>query len=377
MKISIKFLFVFLLVLTTNISLLKSQFTVCDECEAGFVKTIIKSKDDEVFLKIGDNRYRITYESYKCCNTSGACTYGVRILKVVGVTDNPTNQDLTVQLYTEILRHIIKNSKRYLDLPDNVTGFAFEVAYPSCLPNKLNATFSCSPNCCKIKFQLMVNGLSGQVANKTYFLNSDCGNVVNQSCVSLCEAPNGILTNEQFYFATNIVECNEDCYWTLNGNNIDDVVGENNWFGSKNNKDVIFKTNNIERVRLYKDGKIAMGSNGNTPVVVPDGYLLGIKGKLITEEIMVQLYGTWPDYVFGSQYKLMDLSEVEKYVVKNKSLPGIPNEQEVKEKGGIELGQLNKLLLEKLEENTLYLINLSKQNEALRKEVEILKEKVK
>jgi hypothetical protein len=74
----------------------------------------------------------------------------------------------------------------------------------------------------------------------------------------------------------------------------------------------------------------------------------------------------WNDYVFHDDYKLMPLSELESFVNANKHLPEIPSEKEVIE-NGINIGEMNALLLKKIEELTLYVIELKKQLDQLNK----------
>lgn len=84
---------------------------------------------------------------------------------------------------------------------------------------------------------------------------------------------------------------------------------------------------------------------------------------------------TWADYVFEPSYKLMPLSEVETFVKAEKHLPNVPSEQELKAEGA-DVMQLNKILMEKVEELTLYLIQQNKDTEALKMQLETLKAKV-
>jgi|GEM_PF-4689354 len=102
---------------------------------------------------------------------------------------------------------------------------------------------------------------------------------------------------------------------------------------------------------------------------------LAVNGSIRAREIIVELTG-WSDHVFEPDYRLKPLSEVEDYIVRNKHLPGIPSEQEVL-KSGIEVGQMQALLVGKLEELTLYVIELEKQNRILREALEELRAKIK
>ncbi|SNY94132.1 fibronectin type III domain-containing protein [Flagellimonas pacifica] len=96
-------------------------------------------------------------------------------------------------------------------------------------------------------------------------------------------------------------------------------------------------------------GNVAIGTSS-----VPSGYRLAVDGHIRTREIRVD-QDTWPDYVFKEGYDLPTLEEIQKYIKEKGHLPNIPSAKEV-EANGIELGQMNKLLLEKIEELTLYII---------------------
>ncbi len=86
---------------------------------------------------------------------------------------------------------------------------------------------------------------------------------------------------------------------------------------------------------------------------------LGIRGKLTASEVQVKV-GGWADYVFKNNYPLPSLSQVENHINQKGHLINIPSAKEVEQKG-IDLGEMNKLLLEKIEELTLYTIAQEKQ----------------
>jgi len=89
-------------------------------------------------------------------------------------------------------------------------------------------------------------------------------------------------------------------------------------------------------------------------------YNLYVKGGILTEEVKVQLQANWPDYVFAKDYKLSSLKEVETFISKNQHLPDLPSAENVKQ-DGINLGEMNSILLKKIEELTLYVIELEKK----------------
>ncbi len=119
-------------------------------------------------------------------------------------------------------------------------------------------------------------------------------------------------------------------------------------------------TDGIERMRIDANGNLCIGT------INPKGYKLAVAGNVIAESVKVALQGSWPDYVFKSENKLLSLPEVEKYVREKSHLPEMPSEAEVK-KEGIDLGQMDAKLLKKIEELTLYMIEQNRDFTEMRK----------
>ncbi len=120
--------------------------------------------------------------------------------------------------------------------------------------------------------------------------------------------------------------------------------------------------NNAFLVKLGAYGRFVVKGDGRTGIGTssPDAaYMLDVAGKIRACEVRVSTAGNWCDYVFGEQYKLMSLAELDQYIKANHHLPEIPTTEEV-EAEGIELAQMNVLLLKKVEELTLYAIQLEK-----------------
>ncbi len=115
------------------------------------------------------------------------------------------------------------------------------------------------------------------------------------------------------------------------------------------------------------------GGNVGIGTATPDANL-AVNGDIHAHEVRVDMIG-WPDYVFENDYKLRSLEAVEKYIKKNKHLPGIPSEAEVIENGA-NLGEMNAKLLQKIEELTLYLIEQNKQLGKQNQEIEALKARI-
>jgi hypothetical protein len=117
-----------------------------------------------------------------------------------------------------------------------------------------------------------------------------------------------------------------------------------------------------------------MFDDNNVPLNIGDHKLV-VNGSALFTKAVVRLTNTWPDYVFEPTNKLPTLAEVEAYIAKHKHLEGVPSAAEVKEKG-IDIGDNQTILLKKVEELTLYMIELNKKVEVLAKENEALKKKV-
>lgn len=142
-----------------------------------------------------------------------------------------------------------------------------------------------------------------------------------------------------------------------------------------------FTTGNVQRGYLWNTGSdmqlgtsVATGRlflnasqvRVGTSIEAPADYKFAVGGKVICEELRVKLQsGGWPDYVFHKDYKLATLTEVEKYIKENSHLPNIPSAAEV-EKNGIAVGDMQKRLIEKVEELTLYVIELEKKMNELK-----------
>jgi len=93
-------------------------------------------------------------------------------------------------------------------------------------------------------------------------------------------------------------------------------------------------------------------------------FKLSVDGKLVAKSIFVTMQN-WADYVFADDYKPMSLYEVEAYYKTNKHLPEIPSEAEVLE-NGIDVGEMNKLLLKKIEEMTVLMVQQQKEIDELK-----------
>ena len=119
---------------------------------------------------------------------------------------------------------------------------------------------------------------------------------------------------------------------------------------------IVFGTNSAHRMSIGKDGRVAIGSLNNPAT----GYLLSVNGDIIAEEVRVQLAAAWPDYVFEKGYDLLSLEEVQHVIDEKGHLPGIPSASEIDEEG-LDVGDMQVKMMEKIEELTLHIIALNER----------------
>jgi len=121
------------------------------------------------------------------------------------------------------------------------------------------------------------------------------------------------------------------------------------------------------------DGQMTIGITDQADFPDSD-YLLAVDGKAIFESVRVELSAIWPDYVFAKDYDLKPLHVLASEIDKLGHLPGVPSATEVEEEG-IDLGDMQAVMLEKIEELTLYVIDQQRMIEKLQLEVETLRKK--
>ncbi|MES2776447.1 MAG: hypothetical protein V4722_19880 [Bacteroidota bacterium] len=121
---------------------------------------------------------------------------------------------------------------------------------------------------------------------------------------------------------------------------------------------VAFYTNSANRIFIAANGNIGIGTDN--PV-----NKLSVNGDIRSREVTVET-ANWPDYVFEQEYKLRPLAEVEQFIIQHKHLPEIPTANDM-HSNGLKLGDLQKKMMEKIEELTLYIIQQQKQIDHLLK----------
>jgi hypothetical protein len=120
------------------------------------------------------------------------------------------------------------------------------------------------------------------------------------------------------------------------------------------------------------DGFVGIGTTDFSHGANTSYFKLAVAGNIHTYEVIVET--VWGDFVFDKSYKLKSLSEVEKYINEQKHLPGVPSADDVA-KNGVSVGQTESILLQKIEELTLYMIDLKKENELLKDRISKIENK--
>jgi hypothetical protein len=123
----------------------------------------------------------------------------------------------------------------------------------------------------------------------------------------------------------------------------------------------------------FKTGIVSIGTQlpSNTQLGT-NGFKLAVAGGVIAEEVVIKIQSAWPDYVFEPGHEKLTLTELENFIVLHRHLPEIPSSAEVAD-NGINVEEMNVVLLKKIEELTLYVIELKKETNALSAEIEMLK----
>ncbi|MBU4487206.1 MAG: hypothetical protein KKD38_09800, partial [Candidatus Delongbacteria bacterium] len=121
-----------------------------------------------------------------------------------------------------------------------------------------------------------------------------------------------------------------------------------------NDRDLVLKSNKV-------NGNVFIGAKGCSNN-------LRVYGKILATEIEVKLDVDFPDYVFNKDYNLLPLTEVERHINTFGHLPGMPSGKEVEE-NGLNISEMQLKLVEKIEELTLHMIRLEKENKELQDKI--------
>lgn len=130
------------------------------------------------------------------------------------------------------------------------------------------------------------------------------------------------------------------------------------------------RANDVTVMTLSGTGKVKIGDVDTTPA----GYKLFVKDGILAEKVRVALDGQadWADYVFQDDFELMPLQDVKAFIEKNDHLPNVPSAETMVETG-LDVLESDAILLRKIEEAYLYILQQQEQLDALKKEINNLK----
>lgn len=145
---------------------------------------------------------------------------------------------------------------------------------------------------------------------------------------------------------------------------------------AKNQTFGIAHTNQVSNVTPFTDfDPVTIQGNVGIGTMNTGSHKLAVDGSIGARKVKVT-QADWADFVFQKDYPLLPLKEVADYIEVNKHLSGMPTTEEV-QKDGIDVGEMNKLLLQKIEELTLYLIEENKQRQKMQDQIDTLQSKIK
>jgi hypothetical protein len=116
---------------------------------------------------------------------------------------------------------------------------------------------------------------------------------------------------------------------------------------------------------VYGNGQTKIGIKSST---AHSNAMLMVDGKVVCKDLYVTATSDWPDFVFEANYKLANLYDVRNYYQTYKHLPNVPTACEIEERG-INMSEMSAIQMQKIEELTLYIIQLKEELDALKKQV--------
>jgi hypothetical protein len=166
---------------------------------------------------------------------------------------------------------------------------------------------------------------------------------------------------------------------------IEDYSGESNRSKAITVSDKTIEPGFGENFQVLSNGQTFVGTSqyrigaleGPLSYPWPWEAMLWVNGNIVAEEVRVSLYQDWPDYVFSNDYELMSLSQLQAYIDTHSHLPNIPSAAELETQGRLDVGEMTVKQMEKIEELTLYLLDMNERLEKLEAENQELKTELK
>lgn len=144
------------------------------------------------------------------------------------------------------------------------------------------------------------------------------------------------------------------------------------WFGSKSNHGLHLGANNQSLFYIDTNLNTYVGLTESEVKVIrtelKNKYRMFVGKGILSEDYGISPKSSWSDFVFSKEYELRDISEVETFIVENKHLPDVPSAKQISEEGYSQ-HDMNKVLLQKIEELTIYTIQQQKEIQALKAEI--------
>lgn len=185
----------------------------------------------------------------------------------------------------------------------------------------------------------------------------------------------GIDTNNTPQFAVNADHVKSNVPVSVQTNNIKLFIGNtandsDGWMGTTSNNGLHIGTNNGSALFITADRNLYVDiSHDEVPKIraeLKSKYRLFVKKGVLAEDYAIAPISSWSDFVFSKNYNLPTISEVATFILSNNHLPDVPSAKQVAEEGYSQ-HDMNKILLRKIEELTLYTIQQQKEIDSLKK----------
>lgn len=182
--------------------------------------------------------------------------------------------------------------------------------------------------------------------------------------------------NPQLYLTKTAVGANVPV--TIKNNDVSLFLGtaqddKDGWIGTTTNQGVHLGANNRSVAYLGSDDNMYVGLSDDAMKSIrqelKNKYQLFVAKGILSEDYSIAPKSSWSDFVFSKNYNLLKISEVAAFIRKNNHLPDVPSAEQVAEKGYSQ-HDMNKILLQKIEELTLYTIQQQKEIDDLKSQLQ-------